>query len=338
MKKISQYIGIIVSITLLAHSTVLCSAEPQKGRFARAWGATKEYVSKAAKRVGLDNPKEQARKRIQKYAGQAQAELKKFIACLEGKATCSRESIRKVRLYAAIVITAIAILAGIGYKISQKPKEGEIKLAAPERPRAEEEEEEEEEEGPIKEIVEASRHDDWQPFSSTFNHYVEKDPDLKIDWETVEGRTIAENVHKFWNKLPPETKYNLQKRGFSMPHDKIEDLESMQREEKNLRIINQSIDSLLYITGGHSNVDIPRAMWPKRDDYKALKDFLDGPLSKWIHENWRSFNSKIKQALARSSTFILNEKERVDVAGIEALQRGLEKAKAEAKEQAKAEE
>ncbi len=349
MKKISQYIGVIVSITLLAPSTVLCSAEPQQERLARAWGATKEYASKTAKRVGLDNPKERARKRIQKYAGQAQTSLKKFIACLEGKATCSRESIRKVRLYTAIVIAAITIL-GIGYKVSQKPKEKEIEPEAP-RPakKAEEGERKEGEEiGPIEDIASKAKIGPWQSFSVTFDYYVKKNPDLEIDWETGEGRTIAENVHRFWNQLESKTKFNLEKLGFPANAGERNDLESMRREVRDLDKITTDIDTLLDITSGRSSVDIKTAMIGLDEgDYQALKNFLKDPLSAWIHKNWHSFNDPTKQALARSA-FILNEEERANIAAIEELQRGLEEQKRreaeeeervlrEAKEHAKAE-
>ena len=325
---ISQYIGIIVSITLLAHGTVLFGSEPQKGRLARAWEATRKYTSKARKRVGLDNPKERARNTIQNYASRAQASLQKFIVCLEGKAGCSREDIRKVRLYTAIVITAITIL-GIGYKVSQKPKDGRIEPEAPKRRPIDEEEGEEEEPNPIKNIVEASKQGMWQPFFIAFERIY---PEQKIDWESEDGKTIAENVHKFWNKLPSETKYNLQKRGFLMTHDERSDWESMRSEEENLRIINRSIDSLLDITGGRSNVDIQKAMIGlNRDNYQALKDFLDGPLSEWIHRNWHTFNEPTKQALAKFA-FILNENERADLAKIEEFQRRQDEEKREQQE------
>ena len=315
---ISQYIGIIVSITLLAHGTVLFGNEPQKGRLARAWGTTKEYASKATKRVGLDNPKERARNTIQNYASRAQASLKKFIVCLEGKAGCSREDIRKVRLYTAIVITAITIL-GIGYKVSQKQKDGEIEPKAPPK-RPVDEGEGEKKIAPIEDIARNAESGLWQSFAVTFDFHVIHS-DLKIDWESKDGRAIAERAHGFWKNLPSKTKFNLKDLGFPANADERSNLESMRGKEENLHIIKRNIDSLLDITEGRSNVDIQIAMIELNfSDYQALKDFLDGPLSEWIHKNWRTFNDETKQALARFA-FILNEDERADLARIEELQR-----------------
>ncbi len=332
---ISQYIGIIVSITLLAHGTVLFGSEPQKGRLARAWKATKEYASKATKRVGLDNPKERARNTIQNYASRAQASLKKFIVCLEGKAGCSREDIRKVRLYTAIVITAITIL-GIGYKVSQKQKDGEIESKAPPK-RPIDEEEGEKKITPIEDIARNAESGLWQSFAVTFDYHVIHS-DLKIDWKSDEGHAIAERAHGFWNKLPSKTKFNLEKLGFPANADEKEDLESMRSKEENLHIIKRNIDSLLDITEGRSDVDIQRAMIGLNfSDYQALKDFLDGPLSEWIHKNWRTFNDETKQALQKSA-FILNEDERTDLARIKEYQRRKkqERERERAEEQAEA--
>jgi hypothetical protein len=124
MKKLSRSIGLILSITLLAQHTDILGIEPQKGRLAHAWGATKNYAGKVVKRIGLDTATEKAKNSVTNYAKQAESALRKFIACLEGKETCSKEDIKKVRLYTAMVIAAITILtAGVGYKKWQKQKE-----------------------------------------------------------------------------------------------------------------------------------------------------------------------------------------------------------------------
>ena len=223
MKRLSHYLGFMLSITLFANSTIILGAEQKKGRLAHAWSATKAYTEKAAKRIGLDKATYQAKNTVKKYAKRAQDSLTKFVACLEGKETCSKEDVRKARLYTAVVITAVAILtAGMGYKIWQKRKRKEE-----ERPREQERTKqvspgklEAEEPTPQEYLAEETEKIWVGHFEHELGYFMKKNE--KINWTSASGKKINNWLIRQWEFLSDETKYSLKKLDFNINTAKLQ--------------------------------------------------------------------------------------------------------------------